>query len=306
MGGTPAPVYAFGTALTALLVATVLAPVLRLLLEPGVVLPPRVSARVPTAAGSLSVLFAAAMLLPMGGDGLLVPFTDTPIAFSLLSALALFSMASTRLYAALPAYGRLAIQAPVAFLAVLGSEHALTGSLATHALIALVPLVAMNSIERLRHTRGVAICTAGVVAAFLAWVAGSFSEPGMSDLNLGLCGGLLALLVFRVVPRVQLQAELCRGGRLAVGFLIGMSYVRLAPHAGLEAQAWMLLPMLLPLSALVVTALATAYYRLSARLRATDHAPRPWLSLTPAHRLVLCFLVNTNVALVSLRVLGML
>jgi hypothetical protein len=305
MGGTLAPVYALVTALTALLVATVLAPVLRLMLEPGVVLPRQIRGRTPAAAGSLSVLLAAAVLLPMGGDGILVPFADTPIAFGLFSALALFLIGSTPGYASLPAYGRLAIQAAVAFLAVLGGAHALTGSLATHALTALGPVVAMNAIEGLRRSRGVAVCTAAVVAGFLAWVAAAFNEPGLSDLNLGLCGALVALLVLQLVPKVSLHTELCAGGRLAVGFLIGMSYVRLAPQATPETQAWMLLPMLLPLTALVVSALAAASRPLWARWRPSHYRPLQWLGLKPTHLLALAVLVNANVALAALRVLGM-
>ncbi len=313
MSGTLPPVYALVTALTALLVTTVLVPVLRLMLEPGVVLPRRAPVHTPAAAGSLSVLLAAAVLLPMGGDGLLVPFTDAPIAFGLFSALLLFALGSTRVYNTSPVYVRVGLQAAVAFLAALGGVHAQAASFPTHASTVVVLLVGMNAMQAMRRTRGLAVSAAAVVAGFLACLAPAFTEHGLSDLNLGLSGALLALFVFHVTPQIRLRVQLGSGGRLAIGFLIGMSYLRLMPQAVPEARAWIVLPMLLPLLALAVAVLKPAVLRIPSRyvpyraaLAAWVRERIAWLRLNAAHVLILVFLVNVTVALGTLRVLGLL
>ena len=306
MSGTLPPVYALLTALTALLVTSVLVPVLRLILEPGVVLPRRVPLHSPAAAGSLSVLLAAAVLLPMGGDGLLVPFNDTPIAFGLFAALLLVLLGSTRVYRAMPSYGRLGLQAAVAYLAALGGVHAQTGSTPIHLLSVAVLLVAMNAFQALDGKHGLAAGAAAVVAGFLACVSQTFQEQGLSDLNLGLSGALFAVLVFQVVPQIRLRVELGTGGRLAVGFLIGISYLRLGPQAVPQAQAWMVLPMLVPLLALAVVVLVATLRRLPAGFRPRRLGIRTWLGWGSAHVQALGFLANVTVALATLRALGML
>lgn len=311
MSGTLPPVYALLTALTALLVTTVLVPVFRLILEPGVVLPRGTTLRPPAASGSLSVLVAAAVLLPMGGDGVLLPFTDTPIAFGLLSALLLFFAGSTRLYRSLPFVGRLVIQTAMAVLVALGGVHAQAGTLTTHVMTVAVLLVSMNAFEALGRARGLSTAAGTVAAGFLACIAPAFSEHGLADLNLGLCGALLAVMAFQVVPRNRIRVELGSGGRLAVGFLIGMSYVRLAPQAVPDARIWMVLPMALPLVALVIAMLAPVVRRVlptsfgGRARRAPWHRLSAWLGFQSAHVLVLGFLVNLTVALATLRALGM-
>lgn len=306
MSGTLPPVYALLTALTALLVTTVLVPVLRLMLEPGVVLPRRVPMHSPAAAGSLSVLFGAAVLLPMGGDGLLVPFNDTPIAFGLFAALLLFFVGASRVYKALPLYGRLGLQTAVAFLAALGGVHAQAGSTPVHLLSVAILLVAMNAFEALDGKHGLAAGAAAVATGFLACVSPAFNEHGLGDLNLGLSGALFAVLVFQVVPQIRLRVELGTGGRLAIGFLIGISYIRLGPQAVPEARAWMALPMLLPLLALAAAILLPTLRAISARLRPQRLGIRTWLGWGSAHLQTMGFLINVTVALVTLRALGML
>ena len=306
MSGTLPPVYALLTALTALLVTTVLVPVLRLMLEPGVVLPRRVPMHTPAAAGSLSVLLGAAVLLPMGGDGLLVPFNDTPIAFGLFAALLLFFVGSSRVYKALPVYGRLGLQTAVAFLAALGGVHAQTGSTPIHFLSVAILLVAMNAFEALDGKHGLAAGAAAVTAGFLACVSPAFNEHGLGDLNLGLSGALFAVLVFQVVPQIRLRVELGTGGRLAIGFLIGVSYLRLGPQATPTAQTWMALPMLVPMLALVAAMLLPALRRVSGTFRPRRLGIRSWLGWGSAHLQAMGFLFNVTVAMATLRALGML
>lgn len=305
MSGTLPPVYALLTALTALLVTTVLVPVFRLILEPGVVLPRGTTLRPPAASGSLSVLVGAAILLPMGGDGLLLPFTDAPIAFGLFSALLLFFAGSTRLYRSLPFVGRLVIQSAVAVLVALGGVHAQSGTLTTHVMTVVLLLVSMNAFEALGRMRGLSTVAGAVAAGFLACVSPAFSEHGLADLNLGLCGALLAVMAFQVAPRNRLRVELGSGGRLAVGFLIGMSYLRLAPQAVPEARTWMILPMALPLLALVIAILAPAVRRILPKRLDWRSRLGAWLGFGSTHVLVLGFLVNLTVALATLRALGM-
>ena len=131
--------YAVFTIITALLVAIVLIPVLRLVFTPdpgnGNVQPPtgkrrrgrsraaqspaappplvdpeEASRRAGSMAGGLGVLFAVAALVPMGGDGFLLRIVEPRLAMAMLLALGLMLLGMTQSYQNLGGRQRLWLQ----------------------------------------------------------------------------------------------------------------------------------------------------------------------------------------------------
>jgi UDP-N-acetylmuramyl pentapeptide phosphotransferase/UDP-N-acetylglucosamine-1-phosphate transferase len=115
-----------------------------------------------------------------------------------------------------------------------------------HGLGALFLLACTNALRGLDSTDGLSSIVAACAAAVMACVAHSTGSPAWGDLNLGLCGALLALLAYNVTHG-RLRAELGTGGTLAVGFLLGASILRLGEQATPPDRLWLMLPLALPL-----------------------------------------------------------
>jgi hypothetical protein len=317
MGGAT-PVHAL---VTALLCTAILIPMLRLAIAPhGAGLLAR---HAPALAGGVSVFFATAALLPMGGDGMMVPFADPQLAFALLFALGLLVLGSTRLYRELHPGLRLGLQLVLAFLATLGGQSPAGAGAARFLLTVTALVLGMNTLQSLRAVRALPTACAALLATFFAIVARAFPEPGIGELNLGLCGALVTLLVFSRAVGKRLRAELGTGGRLAVGFLLATTALRLLSQTIPEARPWLLLPYALPLVAILVQLLATAsslarwaWVRYGVRERLQGRIPvrfgirlrfrQPDLGLTPRELLLLGSLACAIANLAALRLLGLL
>jgi UDP-N-acetylmuramyl pentapeptide phosphotransferase/UDP-N-acetylglucosamine-1-phosphate transferase len=223
----------FLTLATALVVALVLIPLLRLTLAPlwgGTRLGPRAGAA--AQAGALAVFVAVAALLPMGGDGIAVAWSDARLGLGLVLAAGLLLVAMTEDYRRLGLVARLALQACFALTATLvglrpsGVEPALLSCLTGTVLL----VVCANAFRGLDATDGLAAGTACIVAAFLAVAANWLGAHEWTDLNLGLCGALLGLVAFDLAGG-RFKASLGEAGCLFVGFLVGASLLRFSAAA---------------------------------------------------------------------------
>jgi hypothetical protein len=301
MGGTT-PVHAL---LTALFCTAILIPMLRLALAPHGA--EALSHRAPALAGGMSILLATAALLPMGGDGMMVPFADPQLAFALLFAVGLLVLGSTHLYRELHPGIRLAVQLLLAVLAALGGLSSVGAGPARFALTLGVLLVGMNSLQSLRSVTALPAACAAAAAGFFALMARVFSEPGIAELNLGLCGGLATLLLFDLTVGRRLRADLGSGGQLAIGFLLATTALRLVSTAIPEARPWLVLPCALPLLGLLVQFLAAGVrFALRGRIGATLAARRFSLGLSQQQKLILGSLASAIASLGALRLLGLI
>ncbi|MFQ5600021.1 MAG: hypothetical protein ACE5G2_05655 [Candidatus Krumholzibacteriia bacterium] len=257
MTSMPTWVYALLTTLTALIVATILIPLLRVVLAPLLGVEPQpITNRLPAAAGSASVLLAVVALIPMGGDGLVVAVGNSRLALGMLLALGLLVLGTTRSYRRLEARQRLWLQAGFAVMATLVGllPSGVSPAPVAHATGVLILLVSMNTLGHLDSLDGLAAGSAALATAFLALIAQGLGAPEWSDLNLGLCGALLALLAFNLAGG-RFRAELGAGGGLAVGFLLGVSLLALSEQAVPGSRPFLALPLALPFMNLLVVVL---------------------------------------------------
>jgi len=328
--------YAVFTIATALLVAVVLIPVLRLVFTPspaGADVPARPGKRrtlqrsgleessdplqadslhAGAMAGGLGVLLAVAALVPMGGDGFLLDIIEPRLAVAMALALGLLLVGMTRTYERLDGRQRLwlqlgfAITASVAGLVPAGVRP----DWIAHVLGAVFLVACMNSLHGLDSADGLSTVVGAIAAAVMAFVASTSGSPNWGDLNLGLCGALLALLAYNMTHG-RLRAELGPGGTLSVGFLLGASILRLGEQAAPPDRLWLMLPLTLPLLNLA-TILLVRHIRnrpLDAGSPSrTDHLHLQLLraGLTVSQVFILYTTASTIAALVSLQALGLI
>jgi len=267
-------IYAIFTIATALLVAVVLIPVLRLIFTPTPVvaeIPERPgkgralrralpqdgsptsletdSLHAGAMAGGLGVLLAVAALVPVGGDGFLLNIVEPRLAIAMCLALGLLLVGMTRTYQRLNGRQRFWLQLAFATTAAIAGliPSGIRPEGFAYVIGALLLVASMNALRALDSADGLASLIGAITAAVMALVASSSGAQAWGDLNLGLCGALLALLAYNVTNG-RFRAELGTGGTLAVGFLLGASMLRLGEQAVPTDRVWLALPMALPLA----------------------------------------------------------
>lgn len=201
-----------------------------------------------TRAGVAGILLAVLCLLPMGGDGLVVGWTDARLAIGLLLSAGLAVLALSRDYKNLDRRRHLAIQTLFALTATaVGLRPAgVTPDVVACGVGALLLVASANALRTLDSCEGLAAGTAAVVAACFAVVAEHASLPEWRDLSLALCGALLALLPFDC-RRGPHRVALGEAGCLVVGFLLGLILLRLSAGVAPGTRAGLGLSYALPL-----------------------------------------------------------
>jgi UDP-N-acetylmuramyl pentapeptide phosphotransferase/UDP-N-acetylglucosamine-1-phosphate transferase len=198
--------------------------------------------------GGLGVLLAVAVLVPVGGDGFLLPIVESRLAIAMAIALGLLLVGMTRTYQRLNGRQRFWLQLAFATTAAIAGliPSGVRPDGMAHVLGALFLVVSMNALRSFDSADGLASVIGAITAAVLALVASSSGAQAWGDLNLGLCGALMALLAYNVTHG-RFRAELGTGGTLAVGFLLGASMLRLGEQTVPNDRVWLALPMALPL-----------------------------------------------------------
>jgi hypothetical protein len=292
------PISGLLTVATALGVALVLVPLLCLAFAPpgrggGPALRRDTAARI----GSSSVFLAVAVLVPMGGDGLAVRWSDARLGLGLLLAAGLLVVSMTGEYRRLDRRQRLLLQGGFAFTAtLLGLQPAgVTPPVVACGIGTLLLLGCCNATVALRGPDGFAAGALSVSAAFLALAAALLGVPEWSDLNLGLCGALVALAGFQLGSS-RFKVDLGDSGHLCVGFLIGLSLLRLSAAAAPGTRLALVLFLALPI---VDIALARA-------CRPSIYALLHARGLTAARTVLLLWLLTAVTDLAAIRLLHLI
>ena len=329
--------YAVFTIATSLLVAVVLIPVLRLIFTPTPVvaeIPDRPSKgralrrarpedgsptnfetdslRAGAMAGGLGVLLSVAVLVPVGGDGFLLNIVEPRLAIAMLLALGLLLVGMTRTYQRWNGRQRFWLQ--LAFAATASVAGLIPSGVRpegfAYVIGALFLVASMNALRALDSAEGLASLIGAITASVMALVASSSGTQAWGDLNLGLCGALLALLAYNLTHG-RFRAELGTGGTLAVGFLLGASMLRLGEQTVPTDRVWLALPMAIPLLNLAFVLLARHIHNRPLDIEcptARDHLHHQLLraGLTVPQVAILFATTTGLTALVSLQFLGLL
>lgn len=290
----------FGTALA---VALALIPLFRLALIPLTRGGPAATSRVTRARiGSLSVFIAVAILLPMGGDGLAVRWSDARLALGMLLAAGLMVVGMTKDYRALEHRPRLALQAAFGFTATLvGLRPAgIAPDIVACGIGAAMLVGCSNALRFVDAQAGLAAAGAAITAAFLALAAHLLGVHEWCDLNLGLSGALLALLAFNQFGG-RFKVDLGESGCLCVGFLFGLTLIRLSSAALPGTRPALALFVALP----IIEALFTAGRHHFARPRNIEHLYDLLfaLGLSKLQALILFSAVTAVTSIAALRLL---
>jgi UDP-GlcNAc:undecaprenyl-phosphate GlcNAc-1-phosphate transferase len=293
------------TFVTALGVALLLIPLFRLALIPlsrhgTMQLPHDVAARI----GSIAVFLAVAMLLPMGGDGLAVRFADGRLALGLLLAAGMLVTGMTSEYRRLEPLQRLFLQgafACTATLVGLRPSGVAPEFIACCTGVAIL-VVCSNAPRVLDDCDGLAAGCGAILAAFLALAAHRLGVLEWCDLNLGLCGALLALTGFSLSHG---RFKVCLGdsGCLCLGFMLGLTLLRLSaaavPGTRLALAFCLGVPLLETLYSLARRTTLRDIFRLDAHEHLHDRLCAA--GLTPRQTLVLYWAATALTGLATLR-----
>jgi UDP-N-acetylmuramyl pentapeptide phosphotransferase/UDP-N-acetylglucosamine-1-phosphate transferase len=219
------------------------------------------------AAGGLGVFLAVTLLLPMGGDGLVIPWSDAQVGVVLLLAAGLLVAGTRESWVQVPWKQRWLLQVVFAIAAAhsgarLGGCHSrLVAEVAGVAVL----LVATHAITLLDTLDGLAAGCGAILASCLGVAAVCVNAPEWSDLALGLTGALVALLGFDLGAH-RFKTQLGPGGARCVGFLFGATLLHLSQFLPPETRPSLALPLALPLLEAMVRCAHALWPRSAAHL----------------------------------------
>lgn len=263
--------------------------------------------RVVPAVGGSSVMLGVLLLVPMGGDGLFVAWSDARLGAGLCLAVGLFVLACTPAYRALPGWQRVLLHGLFALGAVAAGLRP-AGScseLAAFGIGAAWIVGCTHALGAFARVDGLAAGCGAIAATFVAVASLLLGAPDWGDLDLGLAGALLALLAYELSGG-RFRATLGEAGSLGVGFLLGLACLRLAESVHPAARPAFALLLAPPALELALQLAHRFRPRHDAAPELHLHAAFCRLGLSPFRATVLLWSASAVSGLAALRLLGLL